>query len=119
MIHKAEYLLPGSFMPESIRLELPERTLAAAKAAAPPSAYCFTMFDEADPVDLGPEFSVTPKRLNVSGKVYLGGALYELAEVRSMGETILAENMEHNDWPRVIRCRTGNWQPFFDGDMVI
>lgn len=42
-----------------------------------------------------------------------------LDQVRAMGFDILASNMRANGWPTVIRCRTGNWQPFDDDDRLL
>lgn len=118
----AEYDLPGSFFGETVSREIPERSVAAAKAAAPKSAFAFTLYECADPVDLGPEYSVVPKRLNVSGKHFLGGQIFTLAQLEALNspdDRILISNMRSNRWGRVIRTSMGNWQPFEETSCIV
>lgn len=118
----AEYDLPGSFFGEAVSRELPERSVAAAKAAAPKSAFAFTLFECPDPVDLGPEYRVIPKRQNVSGKHFLGGQIFTLEEIEALGrseDSILLSNMRSNRWHRVIRTSMGNWQPFEETSCIV
>ena len=35
------------------------------------------------------------------------------------GHDKLYMNMQINRWERVVRTRSGAWQPFYDGDAVI
>lgn len=118
----AEYDLPGSFFAEHVSKEIPEMTVAAAKAAAPKSAFAFVLYERADPVDLGPEYTVTPKRQNESGKHFLGGQIFTLAEIESLNDPdnrILISNMRGNRWDRVIRTSMGNWQPFEETSCIV
>ena len=121
MIHKVEFLLPGSFLPESVVRTLDERSVDAATTQVPAGAFCFVLFDVPETPDLGPDFVVTAKRQNVSGRYYLGGDVLTLAEVEALGpeKRILASNMRGNGWARVIKTRRGNWQPFTDEDALL
>ena len=72
---KAEYLLPGSFFSEDQSVELPERSVEAAVAAAPERAFAFKLFDS--PIvdfefDAG-RFRVLSIPQNESHTYYLGG----------------------------------------------
>lgn len=124
IVHHVEYMLPGSFFPESVHRVVERRDLTAAKAAAPESAYRFTFYDTPPKVDL-PGYRVTAEPVNRSGRFYIGGETFGVDELeawaaandRDMG--ILVSNMRANSWLRVIRCRTGNWQPFEPGDRII
>lgn len=58
---------------------------------------------------------------NEGGKFYPGGVVYSLNDIKAMGQDfhILALNMEGNDWPKVVKTRAGNFQPFLDEDVVL
>ncbi len=120
--HHAEYLLPGAFMPEQATRQLERRDPNEAAAAAPHGAYCFKLYDLPTTTAEAPEgFDLRPKRANESkGRYYIGGTVYTLAKVKKMPDMhIMAVNMECNRWPRAIKCRTGNWQPFLAADELV
>lgn len=119
MEHRAEYLLPRSFYPEETVRKIASRDPAAALAAAPRGTFCFTIYDVETAPDLGPDFTVTPKAKNRTGRYYIGGTLHTVDEVEAAGHDILASNMRANKWPLVIHCPTGNWQPFEDTDTLL
>lgn len=121
MIHKVEYLHPGSLFPEYTTRELTVRDPQLAAAIAPDGAYCFTLYDVPEAPDLGPEFTVTAKRQNESGRFYLGGKIYTLVEIEAMGDDyrILASNISRYEGQRAILCVPGNWQPLRPGDVVL
>jgi len=115
----ARYFMPGMLMSEETTHEV--ESLADALAKAPSSAFCFETFrlPEVDFDYDRTRFKVTPLPQNKSdGKYYLGGAVYGVEEIRAGIHDLdptgsLLSNMESNGWPQVIKCRTGNWQPFF------
>lgn len=121
MNHKVEYLMPGLLVSESITLDLSERSVKEAVDLAPKNAFCFTFFDVPDAPDLGEEFTVTPKPQNRSGRYYLGGEVLTLKDVREHygAYSILLSNMRGNEWDAVIKCRTGNFQPFTSEDVIV
>lgn len=122
MIHKAKYLMPGALFPEDTVVTLSERSADEAARKAPTNAYCFTLYDTAEPVDLGPEYQVAPKAQNESGRYYLGGIVFSADDIRRLDgdHDVLLANMRANHWRLVIRCRPGNWQPFnVDEDTLV
>ena len=120
LIHRVTYYEPGSFFPETVTMTLDERSTDAALANAPKLAFCFELFDLPPTPNLGPEFTVLPKPMNKSKRYYIGGSLYDIDAVEAMQDMeILASNMRANRWSTVIKCRTGNWQLFESGDVLL
>jgi hypothetical protein len=133
--HWARYYLPGSFFAEDSAVELPDRSTDAAVSRAPASAFAFVLYDTAIcdfEFDAG-LFKVVPIPQNESAKHYIGGTVYTCDELRALAVAegnpdkyrILISNVTRyvsGDPPvegRTIRCRTGNWQPFEDGDVLV
>ena len=119
--HYVEYLCPGSLFPEEFSKELPERSVRAALTAAPNNAFAFTLYDLPNEVpDLGPEFQVIPKRQNTSHRYYINGEVITRQQVGAWGPEfrILYSNMGNQGWDPMVRCRTGNFQPLQDGEIV-
>lgn len=113
-------------MPETTTREVD--SLLDAVAQAPASAFCFETYylDEVDFEYDTERFKVVPLPQKQSeGRYYLGGEVFGVEEIRERIDTIdstgaLLSNMEGNGWDQVIRCRTGNWQPFFiDKDSLL
>lgn len=123
MRHRVEYLIPGSLFPESIVRDIEPRTVEAALAEAPDLAFAFVLFDVEDAPDLGPDFAVTPKRKNVSGRHYIDAEVFTAEQIEALDDGhdygILLSNMRGNEWPALVRCRTGNWQPLDEGDRIV
>lgn len=123
MKHMARYYYPGFLFSEESTRVLDLRDPQLAVQMAPESAFCFVLYDIEEAPDLGPDFAVTPKPKNESGRYYIGGRLYTIDEVRAMNlqgdYTILISNMESNHWDYVIQTRSGNWQPFTSDDSIV
>jgi hypothetical protein len=122
VIHKVEYEFPGSFFSESTTREIAERDPNLAMLIRPVGAYAFRFFDVADDIpDLGPEYTVVRKPLNQSSRYFIGGDVFTADGVSALGgdHEILLANMRGNDYKHVIRCSTGNWQVFENGDVVM
>lgn len=131
MEHFIEYYDGRRFFTETYTEQIPERTVAAALAVLPPYAFGFRFFDLVDEKpevpDLGPDIvvEVRRKRLNVSGRYYVGGTVYTLAQIEAKARRnkekwgILASNMRGNGWPRVVVTATGNTQALEEGDCVV
>lgn len=115
----AEYLMPGILFPEETVKQLDSHDALEALSKAPEDSFCFTLFDTLEPPDLGPDFRVLPTRKNQSKRYYIGGSLHTIEEAEKMGADGVAANMRGNNWAVVIKCRTGNWQPFLDGDVQL
>lgn len=133
---KAEYLTPGAFMPEETSRELDEHDATEAAEKAPTTAYCFYLYDlpEDPPFEYDDElWTVLPKPQNRSARYYLGGELFTVDDIKAELETptrfredgepeftpVLLSNIEGNGYPKAIKCRMGNWQPFTDKDTLL
>jgi hypothetical protein len=122
MAHKVEYEFPGSFFPESSSRDIRVRDPRLAVELAPEGAYAFAFYDVADDLpDLGPEYAVSRKPQNRSARYFIDGRLVTIDDVLALpgDHDILISNMRANEFERVVRCRTGNWQPFGDDDELI
>jgi hypothetical protein len=116
-----EFLMPGTLFAESDCAQVPSRDIR--KLSVPEHAFAFTFFDiVTETVKVGGKtFRRGGERSQVSPKHYYGGHIYTLAEVQAefTDEHTLLDNMRGNGYQRVIRCRTGNWQPFERGDILV
>lgn len=112
--------MPGTLFPEEYTKPLTAHDPQEALALANEYVYCFMLYDtEEIPTDLGPEFKITAVPKNRSSRYYIGGELFTHDEVVALGVDTVAANMRGNNWDTVIRCRTGNWQPFLEGDTLL
>lgn len=132
--HWAKYLIPGSLFPEDEVQQLDERSVEAAMEVAPHGAYCFTLYDTAIAdfdFDAG-LFKVIPIPQNESERIYMGGQVFTCDELRALAveegdpskyRILIANVTRYPDGQpvegRAIRCRTGNWQPFEDDDVLV
>ena len=119
--HYVEYLCPGPLFSEEFSRELPERSSRAALVLAPRNSFAFRLYDlPGETPDLGPEFTVVPKRENVSHRYYIDGEIVTRQQVAEWGPEfrILHSNMGNQGWDPMVRCRTGNFQPLEDGEIV-
>lgn len=119
--YRVEYLMPGSFMSEPMVKPISAYSVKEAVDAAPDDAFCFTIYEVEETPDLGPDFLVLPKPKNRSVKHYIGGTVLSVDAVEAMeGDyAILVANMRGNGWDFVVRCRTGNFQPYAPGDVMV
>ena len=129
----AGYDCPGSFFPEEETRELPERSVEVAVKQAPENAYAFVLYDLPIPdFDYDEElFTICPKPQNSSARHFIGGKIFTADELRDLavkeGDVdkyrVLIANVTQSAFGgengRAIRCRTGNWQPFFPGDVYV
>ena len=117
----AEYYLPGILMSESTTQKLEKRDSQEAARAAPEDAFGFRLFELPTVPRSTREYEIVPKRKRVSKMYYIDATLHSLAEVESWGDEyqVLASNMRVNKWDTVVKCRTGNFQPFESGDTVV
>lgn len=125
--YHAEYLVPGAFFSEeySKQFEADEDWVREATRQAPPNAFCFSLYtltlnQELHEAAAKDGYDLKPKRSKLPGKYYIDGKVHNLADIKAMdGMEILASNMECNDWKLVIKCRTGNFQPFLPEDKIV
>lgn len=129
--HMVEYLHPGAFLPERSTREL-ERwygdhtaglTLCFPEALEhmPDSAFAFRLYSVEEAPDLGPDFHVTAVAKYHGGRFYVDAVAFTQEDVEALGVEyeVLLSNMEANGWDWVLKCRTGNWQPRNDDDLLI
>ena len=110
------FYTPGSFMPNESTKEVPGLDTEQIAAMAPKNAYSFIVqefIEKTTTVD-GEDLKKT-EAAGQAHRYYIGGKLYTVDELKAEftddSKSTLISNMEGNDWPKVILCRTGNWQP--------
>lgn len=135
---RAEYSFRGSLFDEHQIIHLTATDLDTAQDEAqflaPEGAYAFCLFqirpndpdtDEQVRRLLHPDYNVmiSGRRVNETGRFFLGGELRNTAEVEAMNDNgrydILLSNMSGNGWDPVVFTRTGNVVPFEDGDTIL
>jgi hypothetical protein len=111
-----EYSLPGAFFSEYVVREVTGRNDKQVIAEAPKGAFAFQFFDRVFTTSTqdGDEVALSSGRINVGPTSYIGGEVMDAEAVAALpgDHRTLLSNMRGNDWPFVIRCRTGNFQPF-------
>ena len=113
----ATFYHPGSFFPEETTREVVSRDVDALRPF-PPSAFAVVFYDLVEGEIDGVEVSSIPR--NYSKRVYIGGEVFTLDQLPDDDKHHrLRSNAECNGWPALIRCRTGNWQPFREGETVV
>lgn len=116
------YLLPGAFLSEELTREVPSRDANEAARNAPPSAFAFTFHDVVSAVVTveGHEYTTRSVALNISPRYYIDAEVMDADAVAALpgDHRTLLLNMQ-GQWPLVVRCRTGNFQPFEDGDRLV
>jgi hypothetical protein len=116
-----EFLYPGMLFGESSTQEVNTRDLS--KVKVPKNTFGFKFFDilsvvvDAD----GKKVPLTSERTNVSPVHYYGGKIYTVAELKREfpNDDILIGNIEGNGYKKAIRCRTGDWRPFKETDILV
>ena len=110
-----ELLYPGSFYPEEEESFVTERNPEEI-AAKYPRCFSFQFYDQVvkDVKVDGEKRTVRGPKRNVSPKYFPGASLFTAAELKKLNGdySILISNMECNGWQHVVKCRTGNFQPF-------
>jgi hypothetical protein len=122
----ATFLFPGSLFPEESEREVDTKDPKAVAKLAPKGAFCFVLqgwVTKTTTVN-GEDFEKTERDGKGTGRFYLGGTVYTLAQLKAKfgsdpDKRILISNIEGNDWGKAIQCRTGNWQPFTDQDVLL
>lgn len=117
------YLLPGSFFSEESVHEVASRNPDEDIKNAHEYAFALFYFDIVKTiVKVGEERVETSSgRRNISHRHYIGGEILDIEAVEALGSEYdtVVRNMKGNDWDKVIRCRTGNFQPFEDEDVLL
>jgi hypothetical protein len=118
-----EFSYPGALFAETEDKEIITRDVKKVLKIMPKGAFCFRFYDMTSKevtID-GEQETVFGKEKNKSGKYYPGATPYTIEQVKKMGKdfSILASNMECNNWPTVIKTRIGNFQPLEKGDIIL
>ena len=116
-----EFVYPGVIVNETSVKEVESRDTSEVKV--PDGAFGFRFFDVliAKVECAGKTVELRSDRLNQSPMHYYGGRIFSREEVarKVPDNRILLSNMEGNGWDRVIKTRTGNFQPFEESDVFI
>lgn len=84
----------------------------------PSSAFAVVFFDVTEGEMDGVPVTSAPR--NYSPRIYLGGEVFTMDQLPDDDKhRTLRSNAECNGWDRLIRCRTGNWQPLREGETVV
>jgi hypothetical protein len=118
-----EYLYPGIVMSETSARPVTGRDPARAAREAPDGVFAFRFFDKASvTADVGGEGVLLDSRpIRESGRYYIDAEKLSAEDVAALpgDHKILLSNMHSNGWAFVLRCCTGNFQPFNDGDSIV
>ena len=117
----ATLLFPGSFYPEESVKKVKNRELG--ELDIPQNCFAVQFFDLVTAkfdVD-GQIIETTSKRFNESDRFYINATVMnqeEVAKEHGENSTILG-NMQSNRWDEVVKCVTGNFQPFEKEDSIV
>ncbi len=117
----ATFFFAGSFFSEESRIEVDNREVESLEIPKGCFAVQFHDIKTAE-IDInGTMVKAYSDPVNKSGKVYIDADVLNRAEVAEKeGENaIVVRNMEGSGWSQVVLCRTGNYQPFLEGDRVV
>ncbi len=117
-----EMTMPGAMLSESSSEPLNGRTIEQIAQEAPRGVFALKTYKQAEgSLDIGGRsIPMSSKPFDESGLAYIDGQVYTLEEVKKLPDAgNVAGNMESNGWQKVVRARTGNWQPFLEGDSMV
>lgn len=110
------YQHPGSFFSEESVKPVGTRDPQQQANDALDNAFAFFYFDVVKSiVDIeGERIETSSGRRNISKTYYVNAELLDYDAVSALpGDyAILLSNMRGNGWSAIVRCRTGNFQPF-------
>jgi hypothetical protein len=110
------YQCPGSFFANEYFQEVDARNPQQQAKDAPDNAFAFFYFDVVKVIVSleGEHIETGSRRLNISKTYYIDAELFTFNQVLQLpGDySILLDNMQRNGLGLVVRCRTGNFEPF-------
>lgn len=110
------YKHPGSLFCEESVKPVDVRNPQQQANDAPDGAFAFFYFDEVTIiVDVeGERIETSSGRRNITGIYYINAELMTSDDVAALpgDRSTLLRNMRCNGWDPIVRCRTGNFQPF-------
>ena len=115
--HYVEFTMLGGFFYEYSTESIDHRD--SSKVKVPKNAFAFRFFDREE-VESNGEI-LKGDRKNYSSLYYVGGEIMTLAQVKKQlpQEEILINNMEINNWDKVIKHRFGGFQPFEKDNVLL
>lgn len=122
-----QFFYRGIFVSEISTREVEDRNVSkiVSMIGVPEGAFGFKFFDilssfaKIDGYDKEIEMKSAP--LNLSPMHYYQGIVYTIEDIKHQfsKEKILISNLEGNGHKKAILCRTGNWQPLEDSDILV
>lgn len=110
------YQHPGSFFSEESVKPVDARNPQQQANDAPDTAFAFFYFDIVTTVVNveGERIETSSGRRNITKTYYIDAELLTSDQVAALpgDHSILLSNMRGNGWDPIVRCRTGNFQPF-------
>lgn len=110
------YQYPGSFFSEESVKPVVARNPQQQANDAPDSAFAFFYFDIVTTVVNveGERIETSSGRRNIIKTYYIDAELLTSDQVAALpgDHSILLSKMRGNGWDPIVRCRTGNFQPF-------
>jgi hypothetical protein len=111
--HYIEWMYPGSFIAETNTAPVEQRDVLQSEVPRGAMAYRFFSREE---VTLDGEL-LTGKMKDFSGWHYFGEAFTaEEAKNHPEATVIMCQNIQGNDWKRLVRTEGGRWYPLDDKD---
>lgn len=117
--HYITFYMPGAFYPEDHTEEVESRDMPN---SIPSTAFAFEFFDRTV-VDVDGE-QLKGRVKNISGRYYIDALLYKVSEVKAMDmderqkTNLIFAATNNSDCGLVVKCKTGNWQPFMLKDYL-
>lgn len=111
------FYFPGALVSETMEKEVKNRDIK--KLKIPDGAFAFCFYDIFETVHTN--MTLQSGHKNHSKIYYPEARVMSLKDVKKevSNPDILIRNMKTNKWPRVIRCRTGNFQPYYPKNCII
>ena len=118
-----EYLFPGLIVSETSRHSVTHRDPAAIAREAAGDVFAFRFYDIVTTIVTagGRDVETRSGEVDATGRYYIDAEKLTSAEVAALpgNHSILLDNMRANGWDPILRCRTGNFQPLKDGDVIV
>lgn len=110
-----EYIIAAGFFNESTVKSVDSRRASNIDLdEIPRRCFAFRFFDQEETTVKGEVLTGDPK--NYSGMYYVDGEIKTVEDLKAHPRKYktLISNMQTNNWPKVVKCNTGNFQPFND-----
>jgi hypothetical protein len=117
------YLYPGAFFAEDSAQEVSGRDPERIAREAPEGVFAFEFYDVVTATVCigGEDVELRSKAIHSTGRYYIDAEALDAAGVEALpgDHSILLSNMRGNRWATILLCRTGNFQPLEDGDVLV